>query len=124
MPIKVLIADDYVPFRVMLRYLLDAQEDVEVVGEAADGQEAVELAHDLAPDVIMLDLAMPKLSGWEAIPLLRQVAPTTKIVVLSGFPEDRMTDPGLRSQVTRYVEKGEPEETIIGAVHEAALAAC
>ena len=121
--IRVLIADDYVPFRVMLRYLLDSQEGVEVVGEATNGREAVELAADLAPDVIMLDLAMPELSGWEAIPLLKQVAPATKIVVLSGFPEDRMTDPELRASIAHYVEKGEPEERIICAVHDAALAA-
>ncbi len=124
MATRVLIADDYAPFRVMLRYLLDAQEEIEVAGEATDGREAVELAHDLEPDVIMLDLAMPNLSGWEAIPLLRQVAPETKIVVLSGFPEERMRDPALRSSISSYLEKGEPEDRILGAIHEAALAPC
>ena len=123
MPIRVLIADDYVPVRVMLRYLLEGEEDVEVVGEACDGQEAVEMAHDLEPDVIMLDLAMPRLSGWEAIPLLRQVAPNTKIIVLSGFPEERMQDPEMRSGIARYLEKGEPEEVICGAIYEVAAAA-
>ena len=123
MPIRVLIADDYVPFRVMLRYLLDGEDGVEVVGEAADGQEAVEMAHDLEPDVIMLDLAMPRLSGWEAIPLLRQVAPDTKIIVLSGFPEERVHDDEMRAYIARYLEKGEPEEVICGAIHEVAVAA-
>ena len=121
MPTRLLIADDYTPFRVMLRYLLDAQPDMEVVGEAVDGQEAVELAHRLEPDVLMLDLAMPRLSGWEAIPLLRTAAPSTRIVVLSGFPEERMRDPALRSSITSYLEKGEPEERILAAVREAAL---
>ena len=123
MPIRVLIADDYMPFRVMLRSLLEAQAGVEVVAEAVDGQEAVELAHDLEPDVVMLDLAMPRMSGWEAIPLLRRVAPDAKIIVLSGFPEERMREPELRSSIARYLEKGEPEDVICDAVQQVAVAA-
>jgi DNA-binding NarL/FixJ family response regulator len=122
-PIKVLVADDYLPFRVMLRHLLDAEEGVEVVGEAADGAQAVRLAGELTPDVIMLDLAMPRLDGWEAIPHLREVAPSSRIIVLSGFPEERMRDPRLREGIARYIEKGEPQEVICSAVREVALAA-
>ncbi len=120
MSISVLLADDYLPFRVMLRYLLETDPDVEVVGEAGDGEEAVELAAELDPDVIMLDLAMPRLDGWEAIPLLKERAPRTSIVVLSGFPEERMRDPSLRDGISTYLEKGEPEERIRSAVREAA----
>ena len=123
MAIRVLVADDYLPFRVMLRHLLDAEPDVEVVGEAADGEQAVKKAAELQPDVIMLDLAMPRLDGWEAIPMLRDVAPDTRIIVLSGFPEARMRDSRLRDQIARYIEKGEPQEVICGAVRDVALAA-
>ena len=123
MAIRVLVADDYLPFRVMLRHLLDAEPDVEVVGEAADGEQAVKQAAELQPDVIMLDLAMPRLDGWEAIPMLRDVAPDTRIIVLSGFPEARMRDSRLRDQIARYIEKGEPQEVICGAVRDVALAA-
>jgi DNA-binding NarL/FixJ family response regulator len=122
MAIRVLVADDYLPFRVMLRHLLDGEPDVEVVGEAADGEQAVRLAAELQPDVIMLDLAMPLLDGWEAIPQLNDVAPDTRIIVLSGFPEKRMRDSRLRSRIARYIEKGEPQEVICGAVREVALA--
>ena len=123
MTIRVLVADDYLPFRVMLRYLLEADPELEVVGEAEDGAVAVQMAEELSPDVIMLDLAMPKLDGWEAIPLLRERAPGTRIVVLSGFPEGRMRDPGLRASISSYLEKGEPEERIRSVIREAALAA-
>ena len=123
MAIRVLVADDYLPFRVMLRHLLDAEPDVEVVGEAADGEQAVKQAAELQPDVIMLDLAMPRLDGWEAIPMLRDVAPDTRIIVLSGFPEARMRDSRLREQIACYIEKGEPQEVICGAVRDVALAA-
>jgi DNA-binding NarL/FixJ family response regulator len=122
MSIRVLVADDYLPFRVMLRHLLDGEDDVEVVGEAADGEEAVRLAAELQPDVVMLDLAMPRLDGWEAIPLLKDVAPDLRIIVLSGFPESRMRDHRLRDSIARYIEKGEPQEVICGAVREVALA--
>ena len=120
MAITVLVADDYLPFRVMLRHLLDAEDGVEVVGEAADGEQAVRLAAELEPDVIMLDLAMPRLDGWEAIPSLKRVAPNSRIIVLSGFPEARMRDPRLRESVSRYIEKGEPQEVICSAVREVA----
>ena len=120
--IRILIADDYLPFRTMLRYLLGEQADFEVVGEAPDGEVAVRLAEELRPDVVMLDLAMPNLDGWEAIPLLRRIAPDARIVVLSGFPLNRMSDASLHDQIARYLEKGEPAEVICGAVREAAVA--
>ena len=123
MSIRVLIADDYLPFRVMLRHLLDAEEGVEVVGEAVDGEQAIARAAELQPDVVMLDLAMPRMDGWEAIPHLAEVAPDARIIVLSGFPESRMRDHRLRDSIARYIEKGEPQEVICGAVRDVALAA-
>jgi DNA-binding NarL/FixJ family response regulator len=66
---------------------------------------------------------MPRLDGWEAIPLIRERSPATRIVVLSGFPEERMRDLAREHQVARYVEKGESEEIIRGAVRGAGAAA-
>ena len=117
--IRILIADDYMPVRIMLRYLLAEEQDFEVVGEAPDGEVAVRLAEELQPDVVMLDLAMPNLDGWEAIPLLRRVAPDTRIIVLSGFPLERMRDSSLHDHIARYLEKGEPAEVLCDAVREA-----
>lgn len=117
--IRILIADDYTPFRIMLRYLLTDQPDFEVVGEAPDGEVAVRLAEELQPDVVMLDLAMPNLDGWEAIPLLRRVAPDAQIVVLSGFPLTRLRDASLHEHIARYLEKGEPADVLCAAVREA-----
>ena len=119
--IRVLVADDYMPFRIMLRYLLEQQPDIEVVGEAANGEIAVRLAAELEPDVVMLDLAMPRMDGWEAVPLLQEVAPEAKIIILSGFPEEKFAGTALRAQVAGYLEKGEPEEVICGAIREAAV---
>jgi DNA-binding NarL/FixJ family response regulator len=114
--VRVVVADDYQPFRVMMRYILEDDPEIELVGEAGDGAAAVDLVAELHPDVILLDLAMPRLDGWEAIPLIRERSPETRIVVLSGFPEERMRDLAREHRVTRYVEKGESEETIRGAV--------
>jgi DNA-binding NarL/FixJ family response regulator len=123
MPIRVLVVDDYKPFRVIIRYVLGEDGDIEIVGEAPDGQAAVELAGELKPDVVLLDLAMPRLDGWEAIPLIRECSPESRIVILSGFPEERMRDLAHQHGITGYVEKGDSEDAIRRAVHDAVAVA-
>jgi two-component system, chemotaxis family, chemotaxis protein CheY len=123
MPIRVLVVDDYQPFRVILRYVIGEESDIEIVGEAADGFAAVDLAHDLRPDVVLLDLAMPKLDGWEAIPGIRAVSPGSRIVILSGFPEERMRDLAHEHGIAAYVEKGDSEDAIRRAVRDAVAVA-
>ena len=120
MPVRVLVVDDYQPFRVLLRYVIGEDPDIEIVGEAPDGLAAVELAGELQPDVVLLDLAMPRLDGWEAIPLIRARSPHSRIVILSGFPEERMRDLASEHGVTAYVEKGDSEDAIRRAVHDSA----
>jgi len=119
MPIRVLVVDDYKPFRVILRYVIGEEPDIEIVGEAADGFAAIDLAEELRPDVVLLDLAMPKLDGWEAIPLIREVSPDSRIVILSGFPEERMRDLAHEHRIVAYVEKGDSEDAIRQAVRDA-----
>ncbi len=80
---RVLVADDHAIVREGLRQLLNSQRDMEVVGEAEDGREAIEKAKSLRPDVTLLDIAMPRLSGLEAVRLIKEAVPNSQIVVLS-----------------------------------------
>ena len=103
--LRVLIADDAPDIRLLLRmYLSDSR--LEVVGEATNGAEAVEMARGEQPDAVILDLAMPIMDGLEAIPQIKEVSPTTKIVVLSGFDADRMAERALGLGADTYLQKG------------------
>jgi len=82
--LRVLLADDHGDIVDMLRFALSVYGSFEVVGSAPDGRQAVDLAIDLQPDVAVVDLMMPALSGFDAIPLIRSGAPATRIVVLSA----------------------------------------
>jgi DNA-binding NarL/FixJ family response regulator len=102
--IRVFLCDDVLELRLLLRLGLE-DDDVEIVGEAGDGAEAVELVPALAPDVILLDLSMPVMDGLEAIPLLLERAPATKIIVVSGFAEGPASERALELGAHRYVSK-------------------
>ena len=103
--LRILIADDAPDIRLLLRmYLTDTR--LEVIGEATNGAEAVEMAGIEKPDAVILDLAMPVMDGLEAIPLIKQASPATKIVVLSGFDADRMAERALGLGAETYLQKG------------------
>lgn len=103
--LRVLIADDAPDIRLLLRmYLTDSR--LEVVGEAANGEEAVAMARSEKPDAIILDLAMPVMDGLQAIPLIKQASPGTKIVVLSGFDAERMAERAMKLGAETYLQKG------------------
>src|SRR6202047_3320409 len=82
-PIRVLIADDHALFRRGLEMVLDEETDIELVGQAGDGAEAVKAAGELLPDIVLMDIRMPKISGIEACRAMKEVAPTSKIVILT-----------------------------------------
>ena len=82
---RVLLVDDHAILRSGLRMLLNTQPDIQIVGEAANGREAIQQTHHLCPDVIVLDLAMPELNGIEAIPQIRAVCPAAQFVILSMY---------------------------------------
>ena len=86
-PIRVVISDDHELFRRGLRMVLEAEDDIEVVAEAADGQEAVARVEEQAPDVVLMDVRMPRMGGIEATRLIRQLFPTTRIIVLTVSDE-------------------------------------
>ena len=111
--IRVLIADDHAVVRQGLRTFLDLQADIDVVGEAADGEEAVAAAQEHAPDVILLDLAMPVLDGIGALRRLRDTTPAARVIVLTSFGEDERLFTALRAGATGYLLKDvEPAELV------------
>jgi len=91
---------------------------MQVVAEAGDGREAVEVIERHQPDVVVLDLSMPEMDGLEAIPLIHQVAPDARIVVFSGFEEGRVAEVALSLKASRYVRKGAPLEELRSAVRD------
>lgn len=106
-PLRVVLADDTKEYRDLLRIILEQDGRFEIVGEAANGEEAVSVTQTERPDAIVLDLAMPVLDGLQAIPLLRQASPETAIVVLSGFARGQLDGEALSRGAGAYVEKGE-----------------
>ena len=118
--ISVVVCDDVPELRRLARMVLEEHGDMVVVGEAADGREAVETIERCQPDVCVLDLSMPEMDGLEAIPLIHQVAPATEIVVFSGFEEGKVAEVALRLKASRYVRKGAPLEELRQAVKDLA----
>jgi signal transduction histidine kinase len=104
-PIRVLIADDTPDIRLLLRSSLGLDREFEVVAEASDGVESIREAARHRPDVVLLDLAMPRMDGLEAIPAIRRRSPASKIVVLSVFPSERMAAAVLEAGADAYLEK-------------------
>jgi DNA-binding NarL/FixJ family response regulator len=102
----VLIVDDNDAIRRLLRAKLSHGGKYDVVGEAADGQEAIDRAIELKPDVVLLDLAMPVMDGLQALPHILAGVPQTRVIVLSGFDESTMKPRALAAGAARYVEKG------------------
>jgi len=117
--IRVLIADDHAIVRDGLRQLLNGQQDMEAVGEAGDGREALEKAKSLHPDVVLLDVAMPRLSGLEVISLIRESAPDSQIVVLSMHAKETYVQQALAAGALGYVLKASPSEDILEAIRAA-----
>lgn len=119
--IRVLIADDHAVVRQGLRTFLELQEDIEVVGDVADGSAAVEAALARSPDVVLMDLLMPGIGGVEAIKLIREQRPQARVLVLTSFQEDEQIFPAVRAGAAGYLLKDvEPQELVraIRAAHE------
>lgn len=111
--ISVLLADDHPVVRQGLRTLLELQDDIELVGEAADGAEAVTLAEELLPDVVLIDLVMPELDGVEALRRIRTASPATRVIVLTSFGDDARIFPAIKAGAAGYLLKDvEPQELL------------
>ena len=118
---RTLLVDDVEDFRVLLRILMEQDGRFDVVGEAGDGSEALELATELAPDVVVLDLAMPVMDGLTALPALREAVPDVRVVVLSGFPTDEMGPAAEQAGAVGYLEKGRNPTGLATDIHELAV---
>ena len=117
-PVRVYICDDAPALRMLLHAFLECGGDVDVVGEAADGEGLTASVLASGADVVLLDLSMPRVDGMEALADLRAAAPELGIVVLSGFEEERMGAKALALGADRYVEKGTPLDTLRTAIRE------
>jgi DNA-binding NarL/FixJ family response regulator len=119
-PIRLLIADDHPVVRDGLRAMLSTQPDMELVGEAATGTEAVERARALGPDVVLMDLQMPDLDGPAAIAALREQAPEVRVLVLTTYGTDADITRAVEAGATGYLLKDAPREQLFGAIRAAA----
>jgi two-component system response regulator NreC len=120
MTISIILADDHPVVRRGMRTLLEAESDFSVIGETGDGLESVRLVEKLQPDVLILDLMMPGLSGLEALRIIRKRSPRTRVVVLSMHENKAFVAEALKNGATCYVLKGSDEENLVQAVQEAA----
>jgi NarL family two-component system response regulator LiaR len=118
-PIRVLIADDHAVVREGLRTFLDLQDGIEVVGEAGDGEEAIREAERLQPDVVLIDLVMPRLDGVQAMRRLRERVPKARTVVLTSFLDDEHLLPAMRAGAAGYLLKSVQPQELARAVRAA-----
>jgi DNA-binding NarL/FixJ family response regulator len=118
--IRVFLVDDVPELRMLVRFALEEDPEMEVVGEAGDGAEGVKGVGEAQPDVVLLDLSMPDMDGLEALPLMRERAPHTRLVVLSGHEAGRVSLEALDHGATRYLNKAAEMDSIRSTVREVA----
>ncbi len=118
--IRVMITDDHLIVREGLRLILETADDIEVVGEAVDGAECLELVSKLNPQVILMDLQMPRMDGITAIEHLRKDHPEIAIVILTTYNEDDLMIRGLQSGARGYLLKDSSRENLLDTIHAAA----
>jgi len=119
--IRIVIADDQLITRSGLQALLAAHADIELVGEARDGEEVIRLAASLQPDVILMDLRMPGINGIEATRQIHRTSPHINILVLTVFEDDTSVFPAIRAGARGYLLKNTDEDELLQAIHAVAL---
>jgi NarL family two-component system response regulator LiaR len=116
--IRVLIVDDHAVVREGLRALVSYQPDMQVAGEAGDGEQALALAEAVQPDVVLLDLVMPRLSGLDAIARIKRVSPQARILVLTSFAEDELVFPAIKAGALGYLLKDSSPQELLQAIRD------
>jgi len=117
--IRVLIVDDHNLVREGLKALLEKADDIEIVGEAGDGHEAVQLALSRRPDVVIMDITMPRINGIQAIAQLRRLRVTSHIVVLSVHADESLVEQALQNGAMAYILKRSSTRDLLAAVRAA-----
>src|SRR3972149_92400 len=115
-PIRVLLADDHAVMRSGLRLLIDSQADLHVVGEAGDGLQAIDQAAALQPDVIFLDLTMPRLDGLSSLKQIRERAPQTHVLILTMHADEQYLREALSRGAAGYVVKQAADQEVLSAI--------
>src|SRR5687768_15838084 len=119
-PIRVLVVDDHELFRRGLEIVLAQEEDIQVVGEAGDGAEAVEKAADLLPDIVLMDVRMPKRGGIEACTSIKEVAPSARIIMLTISDEEADLYDAIKAGATGYLLKEISTDEVATAIRAVA----
>lgn len=119
-PIRVLITDDHLIVREGLRLILETADGIEIVGEALDGADCLRLVPELKPDVVLMDLQMPRMDGITAIDRLRREHPDVAIVILTTYNEDDLMIRGLQAGARGYLIKDTNRENLLDTIHAAA----
>ena len=114
--IRVIVADDHPLLRDAMRNTLEMQEDIEVIGEASDGEEAVKLSSELNPDVVIMDIVMPKLNGIEATKRIRETSSDTAVLILTAYDDDRYVIGLLEAGAAGYLLKSARGQALVDAV--------
>jgi DNA-binding NarL/FixJ family response regulator len=115
-PARLLIADDHALLRSGMRAMLEAEPDLEVVGEAGNGREAVDLCRELLPDLVLMDLSMPEMDGIEATRAIKEELPRTGVLVLTAHADQEMLFEAIRAGAAGYVLKGVGPDELVGVV--------
>jgi DNA-binding NarL/FixJ family response regulator len=119
--IRVLVVDDAADLRAIVRIVLELEDDFDVVGEASSGEDAVRLARELRPDLVVLDVAMPGMDGLDALSAMRDVAPGAKIVMFSAHDSARTVDRARRRGAAGYIDKTTGVVDLVGRLREICL---
>jgi len=117
--ITVMLIDDHRVVRQGLRDFLELQSDIEVIGEASSGEEGVQMARDLLPDVVLMDLVMPGIDGVETTRRVRNASPSTKVIVLTSFTDDAKVFPAIKAGAISYLLKDISPEELAHAIRAA-----
>ena len=118
-PIRILIVDDFEMVRSSLALFIETCDDMELAGEAADGEEAVDLCHCIHPNVVLMDLILPKMDGIQATRFIRAHYPEIRVVALTSFEEENLVDQVLKAGASKCLSKNAPIDQLANAIREA-----